>query len=72
MWAGVVDSLAVLKFSTSPSTLGEWVIVRSIIIAIIEQGVISLIIKNGKNFILSLFVSVPIGLDDPFSCKNNR
>ena len=53
MCAGVVVILATLKFSTSPSRFGliDSRIAKKDMIS--TRGVVSLIIKYGKNFILS-------------------
>lgn len=53
MCGGVVEILALLKFSTSPRLLGS-VEIRAIIpIAVTTSGIVSLTRKYGKNFILS-------------------
>jgi len=56
-----------LKFSTSPSILGEFEI--KVIISVIERmaGRRSLMENRGLNFILSLLKLVLDGFDDPFS-----
>lgn len=45
MWAGVVVSLATLKFSTSPSKLGEIVTKVAINMQIIRAGFVSFVMK---------------------------
>lgn len=61
----MVVILAVLKFSTSPSISGlsERRAVNPPMI--ISMGVVSLVIKYGKNFILSKSGFVAVGLEDP-------
>lgn len=72
MCKGATRGLAILKFSTSPSMLGEFEI--RVIIIIIERtaGSRSLIEKRGLNFILSLLEFVFEGFEDPFSCSRIR
>lgn len=72
MCVGVVVILAMLKFSGSPkySGLNEIRVLNSRIINVI--GKISLTIKIGKNFIFSKFVAVPVGFEDPDSCRRIR
>lgn len=69
MWIGATKGLAGLKFSTSPNKFGllDTSIIMAIIIKII--GIESLMVNIGLNLILSLFVCVFLGLEDPFSCN---
>ncbi len=61
--------MAKFKFSTSPRRSGfiEIIIRRAPLTSGI--GSKSLIVKAGLNLILSRFVAVPVGLEDPVSCK---
>lgn len=67
MCTGAISGFAMLKFSTSPSRLGdnEQSVIRAIAIRII--GMVSLIINKGLNFTLSLLKIVVEGLVLPFS-----
>lgn len=65
IWTGVVDVLAVLKFSTSPSAFGAIITMCPMVNAITNSGRVSFTMKYGKNFILSLLGFVPVGFDDP-------
>jgi len=70
MWTGVTNGLAWLKFSTSPNKFGALKINVNIIIEIKIVGVMSLIENEGWNFILSVFVFILFGFEDPFSCSS--
>jgi len=61
--------LAGLKFSTSPSILGLFDRVMHRMMAMTKIVVMSLIDSSGLNFILSKFVIVFVGFDDPVSCS---
>lgn len=61
-----------MKFSTSPSMFGIFEFIKIIEIIIINIGIESLIENIGLNLILSVFVIVFSGLDDPFSCSKIR
>lgn len=67
MWVGVEVGIASVKFSTSPNMLGFINIIVENIIIINKAGVVSLIMKYGKNFILSTFGVSIMGLDEPVS-----
>lgn len=69
---GVVAILATLKFSTSPKKLGLTLIRVSIKIMIKNIGFMSFTAKYGKNFILSAFVKIPKGFEEPVLCKKIR
>lgn len=72
MCGGVVDLLAVLKFSTSPNILGliEIISINKMEMKII--GIVSFTAKYGKNLILSIFGLTPRGLEDPLLCNRIR
>jgi len=72
MWVGVVVMLALLKFSGSPRCSGLKEIRVLIAHRITVIGKISLIMKIGKNFLLSTLVGVPVGFEDPDSCSRIR
>ena len=61
-----------LKFSTSPRRLGwlEIIIINSV--AVRRIGRESFLEKNGLNLILSFFVKVLVGFEDPVSCRSSR
>lgn len=65
MCVGVVDAVAIEKFSTSPSKFGPSEISVAIAAAKATMGVRSFTTMYGKNFILSLSAVTPSGLDDP-------
>lgn len=72
MCTGATKGFAVLKFSTSPSKLGEReinIIIRIIKVAI---GSESLNRNSGLNFSLSLFEITLDGLEEPVSCNRIR
>jgi len=67
-----VSGLARLKFSTSPNIFGD---TDDSVISIIMQIRIyikSLFVISGLNLILSIFVGVVCGFEDPFSCRKIR
>jgi len=72
MWGGVVDALALLKFSTSPNIFGDITSRITIDIEIAHIGRVSLTMKYGKNFILSISGFTPIGFEDPLLCRRIR
>jgi len=72
MWVGVDVILAWLKFSGSPIISGFVDSTNLKIIDVIIIGVRSFVIKYGMNFILSVFVVLPDGLEDPDLCSNSR
>lgn len=53
MWGGVVEILALLKFSTSPRLFGSVEINATIATVASISGIMSFTKKYGKNFILS-------------------
>ena len=65
MWTGVNSGLDLLKFSTSPKTIGKFEEIKTSIktIAVIDKK--SLFIIEGLNFILSEFSKTPIGVEEP-------
>jgi len=65
MWIGVFSGLAGLKFSGSPIRWGNVVDINIRNIIRIMALVESFSVKNGWNWILSMFELVPIGLFDP-------
>jgi len=67
MWIGATKGFAGLKFSTSPSKFGAFDDIKIIKKAIMIMGIESLIENNGLNLILSKFVYVEEGFDEPFS-----
>jgi len=69
---GVDRGLAMFKFSTSPRMFGLLEIIMVITPIIQISGVRSLIVNEGWNFILSICALVPVGLEDPFTCKAIR
>jgi len=69
MWIGVARGLASFEFSVSPSSNGFWVVKVNITIITIKNGVKSLAKKYGWNVILSQFVWLPIGFEDPVWCN---
>jgi hypothetical protein len=72
MCTGVTRGFAGLKFSTSPSMFGVFEIISMNRIEIITPGSRSFTEKEGWNFILSVFVLVLFGLDEPFSWRSMR
>lgn len=72
MCTGATNGFAVLKFSTSPNIFGVSEIIVIINIAITIIGRVSLIKNRGLNLILSEFVTVTEGFEDPFSCNKIR
>jgi len=69
---GVTIGFAGLKFSTSPSRLGAFEIMNMNRTEIMVPGSRSFVDKEGWNFILSVFVFVLFGLEEPFSCSSIR
>lgn len=53
MWGGVVEILALLKFSTSPKLFGSFEISAIMATVVTTSGIVSFTRKYGKNFILS-------------------
>lgn len=49
--------------------LGVWEITVIITSAVITIGLMSFLVKKGWNGILSVFLSIPMGFDDPFVCN---
>jgi len=72
MCTGVTRGFAGLKFSTSPSRLGELEIINMNMIEIRAPGSKSFTENEGWNFILSVSVFVLFGFEDPFSCSSIR
>jgi len=70
MCTGVTRGLAGLKFSTSPRMFGVFDTIIMNIIEITVAGRRSFTENDGWNFILSVFVFVLFGLEDPFSCRS--
>jgi len=66
---GVERGLAVFRFSTSPRRSGFFEINRRRVMEIHTRGVRSLIVNVGWNLILSICVFVPVGLEDPVTCR---
>jgi len=72
MCRGATRGFAGEKFSTSPSRFG-WVDTSSVmIIVVVIIGSVSFRENLGLNLILSMFVFVFVGLEDPFSCSMIR
>ena len=69
---GVDRGLAMFRFSTSPKKFGLFEIIIIIETEIQIRGVRSLIVNDGWNFTLSNWVFVPVGLDDPLTCRAIR
>jgi len=69
MCIGATSGLAGEKFSTSPKRFGELDRSSTIIVMITSIGSMSLREYIGLNLILSVFVVVFDGLEDPFSCS---
>jgi len=69
MCTGVDRGLAKFRFSTSPKRSGSQEII--IIIAPPTKGIgnISFTVNEGLNLILSRFLEVPVGLEDPVSWR---
>jgi len=69
MWTGAVSGLARLKFSTSPRRFGN---TEDNVISDtmqIRMYIKSLFVINGLNLILSKFVLVVCGFEEPFSWR---
>lgn len=71
MWMGVLSGLAGIKFSGSVEIYGEMLITMENINKVIINPKRSFDVKNGWNWILSLFIEIFTGFDDPFVCKVN-
>jgi len=69
MCIGATSGFAGEKFSTSPKRFGELDRSSIIIVIVINIGRTSLREYIGLNLILSVFVAVFVGLEDPFSCS---
>jgi len=67
MWIGVERGLAMLRFSTSPNRSGFFEIIRISAVEIQTRGRRSLIVNVGWNFTLSIWVFVPVGLEEPLT-----
>lgn len=72
MCIGAMRGFAWLKFSVSINNNGFFDVVKIISVEIIITGTKSLIDIIGWKFILSVFVFVTIGFDDPFSWSEIR
>lgn len=69
MWTGVTIGLAVIKFSGSISVSGHLSVIMIAAVRITVGAKISLIENFGWNGVISIFLCVPIGFDDPFECR---
>jgi len=72
MCTGVDNGFAMFRFSTSPSMSGFFEIITTIARLTHTIGIRSFVINIGLNLILSMFVLVPVGFDDPLSCNAIR
>lgn len=69
MWTGVLIGFAGMKFSGSVEIYGEMLIMIENINSVIIIPNKSFEVKNGWNWILSLFMEIFKGFDDPVVCK---
>lgn len=69
MWIGVDRGLAGMKFSESVDMYGEILITMDNKDSVITSPIISFVVKNGWNWILSLFIEMFNGFDDPDVCR---
>jgi len=69
MCTGVESGLAKFRFSTSPRRSGSIEIMRTMTPPTSGIGSISFTVKDGLNLILSRFLEVPVGLEDPVSWR---
>lgn len=65
MWTGVLRGLAGIKFSGSVDTKGKIIIIRKNKNNVTIAPIISFEVKKGWNWILSLFIEIFNGLDEP-------
>jgi len=72
MCIGATNGFAGEKFSTSPSKFGEFDSSSVIVVMVISIGNISFREYIGLNLILSVFVIVLDGFEEPFSCSMIR
>jgi len=69
MWMGVTIGFAILKFSGSPKKLGFVAEKKNKMVIKMIMGVRSFHEKNGWNFIVSLYLFNPKGLEDLYSWR---
>jgi len=62
--------LAGLKFSTSPSEFGKFLVSIIMKIVVVSSGTRSLIVNIGLNLILSMFVCELLGFEEPVWCSS--
>lgn len=72
MCTGVDSGFAMFRFSTSPSMSGFFEIITTIPKVTHTNGMRSFVRNIGLNLILSMLVFVPVGFEDPLSCRAIR